>query len=209
VLSLDELPESRRNVLEVLRQPMEDGAVTLSRASATLSFPARFMLAAAMNPCPCGFHGDSVRACVCGDTLVRRYLARVSGPLLDRIDLHLEVPAVRYRELAAEDGGELSAAIRERVARARQVQLDRFAKRRGVFANAHMTPKDLRTFCRVSDSADALLKTAIGRLKLSARAYHRVLKIARTVADLAESPTIERLHVSEAVQYRSLDRQSG
>ena len=206
VLFLDELPEFRRNVLEVLRQPMEDGAVTLSRASTTLSFPARFMLAAAMNPCPCGFHGDSARPCVCGDVLVRRYLARVSGPLLDRIDLHLEVPAVRYRELAAEEGGEPSAAIRERVARARRIQQERFARRRGVHANAHMTPRDLRACCRLSDGADALLKTAIVRLGLSARAYHRTLKIARTIADLAGAAAIEPAHISEAVQYRTLDR---
>jgi magnesium chelatase family protein len=206
VLFLDELPEFRRNVLEVLRQPMEDGAVTLSRASTTLTFPARFMLAAAMNPCPCGFRGDTARACVCGEVLVRRYLARVSGPLLDRIDLHLEVPAVRYRELVAEDGGEPSAAIRDRVARARRIQQERFARRRGVHANAHMTPRDLRACCRLSEGADALLKTAIVRLGLSARAYHRTLKIARTIADLAGAAAIEPAHISEAVQYRTLDR---
>jgi magnesium chelatase family protein len=206
VLFLDELPEFRRNVLEVLRQPMEDGAVTLSRASTTLSFPARFMLAAAMNPCPCGFHGDSQRGCVCGDPLVRRYLSRVSGPLLDRIDLHLEVPAVRYRELSAGEGGEPSAAIRERVSRARAIQQERFAGRRGVHANAHMTPRDIRACCRLSDGAEALLKTAIVRLGLSARAYHRTLKIARTIADLAGAAHIEPAHVSEAIQYRTLDR---
>ncbi len=209
VLFLDELPEFRRNVLEVLRQPMEDGAVTLSRASTTLSFPARFMLAAAMNPCPCGFHGDAVRPCVCGETAVRRYLARVSGPLLDRIDLHLEVPAVRYRELADEEGGEPSAAIRERVAAARLVQQERFSRRRGVHANAHMTPRDLRACCRLSDAADAILRTAIVRLGLSARAYHRTLKIARTIADLARAAQIEPDHVREAIQYRTLDRNAG
>jgi len=206
VLFLDELPEFRRNVLEVLRQPMEDGAVTLSRAATTLSFPARFMLAAAMNPCPCGFHGDAVRACVCGETAVRRYLARVSGPLLDRIDLHLEVPAVRYRELADDTCSEPSAAIRERVGRARQVQQERFAARRGVHANAHMSPRDLRACCRLTDGADARLRTAIVRLGLSARAYHRTLKIARTIADLAGAASIEPAHVSEAIQYRTLDR---
>jgi magnesium chelatase family protein len=206
VLFLDELPEFRANVLEVLRQPMEDGGVTLSRAATTLSFPARFMLAAAMNPCPCGYHGDSVRPCVCGGAAVRRYLARISGPLLDRIDIHLEVPAVRWRELATETAGEPSEAIRARVARARLTQQERFAARRGVFANAHMAPRDIRACCRLTDGADALLRTAIQRLGLSARAYHRTLKIARTIADLAGSAAIEPAHISEAVQYRCLDR---
>jgi magnesium chelatase family protein len=209
VLFLDELPEFRKHVLEVLRQPLEDGFVSISRAASSLCYPARFMLAAAMNPCKCGFWGALGKSCVCGPLDVERYRSRLSGPLLDRIDIHIEVPAVPHQELSVERSGEPSAAIRERVNRARHVQLDRFAKRRGVFANAHMTPKDLRTYCRVSDSADALLKTAIGRLKLSARAYHRVLKIARTIADLAGSPTIEPPHVSEAVQYRSLDRSVG
>jgi len=206
VLFLDELPEFRKNVLEVLRQPLEDGFVTIARASSSLSYPARFMLAAAMNPCKCGWWGATGQACICGPLEVERYRSRLSGPLLDRIDLHIEVPAVPYRDLSVERSGEPSAAIRERVNRARQVQQERFAGRCGVFANAHMTPKDLRAFCKVSDSADALLKTAIGRLRLSARAYHRVLKIARTIADLAGSPSIEPAHVSEAVQYRTLDR---
>jgi magnesium chelatase family protein len=143
---------------------------------------------------------------VCGDTAVRRYLARVSGPLLDRIDLHLEVPAVRYRELSGDEGGEPSAAIRERVARARTIQQERFASRRGVHANAHMSPRDLRACCRLSDGADAILRTAIVRLGLSARAYHRTLKIARTIADLGGAAHIEPAHVSEAIQYRTLDR---
>jgi len=206
VLFLDELPEFRKNVLEVLRQPLEDGFVTISRAASSLCYPARFMLAAAMNPCKCGFWGAIGKSCVCGPLDVERYRARLSGPLLDRIDIHIEVPSVPYQELSVERSGEPSAAIRERVNRARQVQLDRFAQRPGVFANAHMGPRDLKKFCRVTDGADALLKTAIGRLKLSARAYHRVLKIARTIADLADSPAIEPAHVSEAVQYRSLDR---
>jgi magnesium chelatase family protein len=206
VLFLDELPEFRRNVLEVLRQPMEDGVVTISRAATTLCYPARFTLAAAMNPCPCGHFGNPARACTCGPLGVERYLSRVSGPLLDRIDIHLEVPAVPYRELSCERSGEPSEAIRSRVNRARRHQLDRFAKRSGLFANAHMAPRDLKGYCRVSQGADALIKTAIARLSLSARAYHRVLKIARTIADLADSSTIEVGHVSEAVQYRNLDR---
>ncbi|MSR05809.1 MAG: ATP-binding protein [Gemmatimonadetes bacterium] len=206
VLFLDELPEFRKNVLEVLRQPMEDGFVTISRAASSLCYPARFMLAAAMNPCPCGYWGDPGRTCTCGPIGVERYLARVSGPLLDRIDIHLEVPAVPYRELTLDRAGEPSGAIRERVNRARALQQERFAKRQGVFANAHMAPKDLRRYCRVTDEADALLRTAIARLKLSARAYHRVLKISRTIADLAGAADILPAHVSEAVQYRTLDR---
>jgi magnesium chelatase family protein len=206
VLFLDELPEFRKNVLEVLRQPMEDGSVTLSRAITSLTFPARFMLAAAMNPCPCGYHGDSHRPCVCTPATVQRYLARVSGPLLDRIDIHLEVPAVRFRELADTRLGEPSEAIRLRVRAARSVQQERFHNRRGVHANAHMTPRDIRACCRLTDAADALLRTAIQRLGLSARAYHRTLKIARTIADLAGAAAIEPAHVSEAVQYRGLDR---
>ncbi len=209
VLFLDELPEFRKNVLEVLRQPMEDGFVTISRAATSLCYPARFMLAAAMNPCKCGFWGDPGRSCVCGPLEVERYLSRLSGPLLDRIDIHIEVPAVPYRELSVDRSGEPSAVIRERVNKARALQQERFAKRDGVFANAHMGPRDLKRFCRVTESADALLKTAISRLKLSARAYHRVLKIARTIADLASSVSIEAAHVSEAVQYRSLDRSLG
>ncbi len=206
VLFLDELPEFRKNVLEGLRQPMEDGAVTLSRAAVSLSYPSRFMLAAAMNPCPCGHHGDPQRACVCGPTVVQRYLARLSGPLLDRVDLHLEVPAVRWRELSDGQAGEPSEAIRARVERARQRQLERFMGRRGVFANAHMSARDVRGCCRLTEGADALLRTAVTRLGLSARAFHRVLKIARTVADLAGAAGIEPAHVSEAIQYRTLDR---
>ena len=206
VLFLDELPEFRKNVLEVLRQPMEDGVVTIARAAMSLSYPARFMLAAAMNPCPCGWYGDPHHTCACGVLVVQRYLARVSGPLLDRIDIHLEVPAVKYKALMGESGGEPSEAMRERVDRARAVQRERFAARPGIYANAHMAPRDIRTHCRVSDGADALLKTAISRLGLSARAYHRILKIARTVADLAGAAALEPRHVSEAIQYRSLDR---
>ena len=206
VLFLDELPEFRKNVLEVLRQPLEDGTVTIARALMSLTYPARFMLAAAMNPCPCGWFGDPQHSCSCGSLGVQRYLARVSGPLLDRIDLHLEVPAVAYQALAERGAGEPSEAIRERVDRARLVQRERFAKRPGIYANAHMAPRDIRAFCRVSDGADALLRTAINRLGLSARGYHRVLKIARTVADLGGKAELEGQHVSEAIQYRSLDR---
>jgi magnesium chelatase family protein len=164
------------------------------------------MLAAAMNPCPCGYFGDIVRGCTCGPLVIERYLSRLSGPLLDRIDIHLEVPAVPYKELSCDRSGEPSALVRERVNRARRRQLERFSGRDGLYANAHMGPRDLKRFCRVRDAADALLKTAIARLKLSARAYHRVLRIARTIADLEGSADIAPAHVSEAVQYRSLDR---
>jgi magnesium chelatase family protein len=209
VLFLDELPEFRKNVLEVLRQPLEDGCVTISRAATSLSYPARFMLAAAMNPCPCGFWGDAGRSCTCGVPAVERYLSRISGPLLDRIDLHVEVPAVPARELSTERCGEPSAAIRARVNRARAIQLARFASRSGLYANAHMTARDLRALCCLSAEADALAKSAITRLRLSARAYHRILKIARTIADLAGDADVRPEHVSEAVQYRSLDRPVG
>jgi magnesium chelatase family protein len=206
VLFLDELPEFRRNVLEQLRQPIEDARVTLSRAAISLTYPSRFMLVGAMNPCPCGFFGDSSRKCSCPPQQVQRYLGRVSGPLLDRIDLHVEVPAVRYRDLADQRAGEPSEAIRERVRQARETQRARFAGRADIHANAHMAPRDLRDFCKVGEGSDALLRTAITRLGLSARAYHRVLKIARTIADLAGAEAIETAHVSEAIQYRSLDR---
>jgi magnesium chelatase family protein len=206
VLFLDELPEFRRNVLEVLRQPLEDGAVTLSRAAVSLTFPARFMLAAAMNPCPCGHHGDPTRDCTCGPPVLGRYLQRLSGPLLDRIDIHLAVPPVAYRDLAASSPAESSTTIRERVEQARLRQRKRFVATADVFANAHMTARDLRRFCPLSDDVDQLLRTAISRLALSARAYHRVLKIARTIADLARADDIAAAHVREAIQYRSLDR---
>lgn len=206
VLFLDELPEFRKHVLEVLRQPLEDHVVTISRAVTTLCYPARFMLAAAMNPCPCGHHADPGHPCSCNPLEVGRYLSRLSGPLLDRIDIHVEVPAVPHRELSCERSGETSSVIRERVNRARRRQLARFAGRPGLFANAHMAPRELRRFCGLGDEADGLLKMAIGRLRLSARAYHRILKISRTIADLADRETIESAHLSEAVQYRSLDR---
>jgi magnesium chelatase family protein len=206
VLFLDELPEFRRNVLEVLRQPLEDGVVTLSRAAMTLSYPARLMLAAAMNPCPCGYRGDPSGRCVCGPETIRRYLARLSGPLLDRIDIHLAVPAVAPHELAGTDPGEPSAGIRARVEAARARQRHRLREQPGIHANAHMTPRQLRRHCRLVGGAEPLLRAAIARLGLSARAYHRVLKVARTIADLAGADDIESPHVAEAVQYRSLDR---
>jgi magnesium chelatase family protein len=206
VLFLDELPEFRRNVLEVLRQPMEDGVVTLSRAAVSLTYPARFMLAAAMNPCPCGYFGDPVHPCSCGTLAIERYRSRISGPLLDRIDIHLEVPSVAYGDLVGEQSGDNSALIRARVEQARAVQRSRFQGQRGVHANAHMTARDLRRHCRLSEPVESVLRQAVTRLGLSARAYHRVLKIARTIADLAGAAELTTAHVSEAIQYRSLDR---
>ena len=206
VLFLDELPEFRRNVLEVLRQPLEDGTVTLSRAAMSLTYPARFMLAAAMNPCPCGYLGDPAHPCRCGPAEVERYRSRVSGPLLDRIDIHLEVPAVPHRDLADGAREEPSAAIRGRVEGAREVQRRRFRDRPGVRANAQMAARDLRRHCRLSGPVESLLHEAVNRLGLSARAYHRVLKIARTIADLDGADDLTPTHVSEAIQYRSLDR---
>jgi magnesium chelatase family protein len=206
VLFLDELPEFRRNVLEVLRQPLEDGVVTLSRAAMSLTYPARFTLAAAMNPCPCGYFGDPTHACSCGPLAIQRYRSRISGPLLDRIDIHLEVPAVAYGELVEEPSDDSSARIRTRVEHARALQRERFQAHPGIHANAHMGPRDLRRYCRLSAPVESVLGQAVGRLGFSARAYHRVLKIARTIADLAGAQELSPAHVSEAIQYRSLDR---
>ena len=207
VLFLDELPEFRRNVLESLRQPLEDGVVTLSRAAMTLSFPARFMLVAAMNPCPCGHLGDPLRSCRCEPGLVERYRARISGPLLDRIDIHLPVPAVPAGDLSAScPAAEGSAVIRARVEAARRAQRDRFRDQPGVHSNAQMMPKEVRRHCRLGSAAESLLRHAISKLGLSARAYTRALKLARTIADLAGEGDIGAGHVSEAIQYRLLDR---
>ena len=205
VLFLDELPEFRKNVLEVMRQPLEDGRVAIARAAASYTYPANFMLVAAMNPCPCGFFGDPSRECRCSRQQIQNYISRISGPLLDRIDLQVEVPAVKYRDLASDFSGEPSTSIRERVQRARDIQQDRFTQAR-IYCNANMESRHLREFCKVEDAAQELLRVAITQLGLSARAYDRILKVARTIADLAASPTIEAEHVSEAIQYRSLDR---
>jgi magnesium chelatase family protein len=238
LLFLDELPEFPRNVLEVLRQPLEDGTVTIARAAMSLSFPARFMLAAAMNPCPCGYFNDKSRDCMCTPPMIQRYVSKVSGPLLDRIDIHIEVPAVQYKELRGGTATEGSAEIRARVLAARELQHDRFLKHGNnlgtrvgenlgapglasetrvgsrknphaqakVFSNAHMTTQQIRTHCELSTDAERLLERAMQQQGLSARAHDRILKVARTIADLERSPHIAVPHIAEAIQYRTLDR---
>lgn len=205
VLFLDELPEFSRAAMESLRQPLEDGQVTISRVSASLTYPCRFMLVAAMNPCPCGYLGHPTRECHCAPTMQRAYLSRVSGPLLDRVDLHIEVPPVEFDQLNTEEPSESSAAIRERVNAARRRQLCRFAGS-GITSNAQIPTGMLREVCPMTSAADTLLRGAFDRLGLSARAYDRLLKVARTIADLGGKETIDAVHVAEAVQYRSLDR---
>jgi magnesium chelatase family protein len=205
VLFLDELPEFQRNVLEVLRQPLEDGMVTIARAAMTLTFPARFMLAAAMNPCPCGFFNDPSRECTCTPPLIQRYVSKISGPLLDRIDIHIDMPAVRFQELRQEAGGETSDAIRARVITTRERQLHRFQGEK-IYCNAQMSSRQIRKYCDITPDCERLLESAMNRLGLSARAHDRILKVARTIADLEAEENIGNAHLSEAIQYRSLDR---
>jgi magnesium chelatase family protein len=209
VLFLDELPEFHRSTLEVMRQPLEDGKVTISRASGTMTFPSAFMLVAAMNPCPCGYYGDPKRDCRCSPGIVERYRQKISGPLLDRIDLHVEAPAVEYKELSDTVPAESSAAIRERIIKAREIQRHRFAKSRTskrTTCNARMGHSQLKEHCRLDDQGNQLLKNAMTDLNFSARAYDRILKVARTIADLAGSDSIKTDHLLEALSYRNLDR---
>ena len=206
VLFLDELPEFSKNVLENLRQPLEDGKVTISRALMSLSYPARFMLAVALNPCPCGYYTDTRHKCSCKPEQIQKYMARISGPLLDRIDIHVEVPALTYDELSQKTSGQDSASLRKEVSRAREIQLSRFKSDRKLFCNAHMESRHIRKYCELNEDCQGLLKNAIEKLGLSARAYDRILKVARTVADIEGKEFIESAHISEAIQYRSLDR---
>ncbi|MBI3318369.1 MAG: YifB family Mg chelatase-like AAA ATPase [Candidatus Omnitrophica bacterium] len=208
VLFLDELPEFSRTALESLRQPLEEGAVTISRAAGRVTFPARFMLVASMNPCPCGFAGDPTKSCRCSPAQIQGYRRKVSGPLLDRIDLHLEVPAVSIPELTCETQAESSEEIRKRVAWARARQRERFEAEKGIFCNAQMRHRHLKRFCRLDPEGRELLKRAIAQFKFSARAYDKILKVSRTIADLADSEEIQPEHLAEAIQYRALDRSS-
>lgn len=208
VLFLDELPEFKKHVLEVLRQPLEDLRVTIARATTTLTYPASFMLIAAMNPCPCGYHADPTHECTCTPQQINRYRARISGPLLDRIDIHVEVPAVPYKDLAGKTPAESSEAIRQRVSTARAIQSRRF-KRSKIHCNAQMRSRQIRSHCQIDGPSEGLLETAVDKLGLSARAYNRILKIARTIADLEGQTEIQVHHLSEAIQYRSLDRGKG
>ncbi|HND53614.1 MAG TPA: YifB family Mg chelatase-like AAA ATPase [Pirellulaceae bacterium] len=206
VLFLDELPEFNRRTLEVLRQPLEEGVVTISRALNASTFPARFMLVAALNPCPCGYRNDPRRDCHCTHPQIERYMNKISGPLLDRIDIHIEVPAVPYKELAAEHAGTSSAQMREQVIAARRIQHDRFANSRTRF-NAQMTSRQVRQFCRLDEAGQNLLRTAVHDLGLSARAHDKILRVARTLADLDSQAEVQAQHIQEAINYRMLDRQ--
>lgn len=209
VLFLDELPEFKRQVLEVLRQPLEEGKITISRARFSIDYPARFLLIASSNPCMCGYHGDASRQCTCSPVQVQRYMAKISGPLMDRIDMHIEVSAVPFDELSSREDGENSGFIRERVIQAREIQSSRFEAYPGVHCNAQMTSRHVREHCALTDEGLQLMKMALSRLGLSARAYDRILKVSRTIADLSGAPSIETGHLAEAIQYRALDRKWG
>jgi len=205
VLFLDELPEFRKNVLEVMRQPLEEERVTISRAATSLTYPARFMLLAAMNPCPCGYYADPNNECQCTIPQIQRYRSKISGPLMDRIDIHIEVPAVKYRDLASCDSGDSSRDIKKRIDSARNIQLERFGGMK-IYCNAQMTNRHIKKYCQIDDTSQKLLELAIDKFGLSARAYTRILKVARTIADLEAQENIHPSHLSEAIQYRTLDR---
>jgi magnesium chelatase family protein len=205
VLFLDEFPEFNKNVLEVLRQPLEDGMVTIARVQSTLTFPAQFMLAAAMNPCPCGYYTDPSKECTCTPHQIQKYLSKISGPLLDRIDLHIDVPALKWKEISDTEPSEPSVAIRERISKARAIQQKRFAGE-GLHCNSQMATAQLRNYCGLDEPSQSLLKNAMEKFGLSARAYDRILKVARTIADLDAEDSIKPAYIAEAIQYRNLDR---
>lgn len=207
ILFLDEMPEFDKNVLEVLRQPLEDKKVSISRTRTSVDYPANFMLVGSMNPCPCGNFGNPTKECTCTPTQINKYLSRISGPLLDRIDIHVEVPAVKFQEMTSQTNGEASERVRERVIKTRKIQEERFKNRKGIYKNADMNSKDIRKFCELTKPSEELLKVAMSRLGFSARAFDRIIKVARTIADLSEITEIKPEHISEAIQYRSLDRQ--
>ena len=204
MLVLDELPEFKKNVLEALRQPLEEGAITITRSSQTATYPARFMLVAAMNPCPCGYYGSKNRECRCTLKQIRQYQAKLSGPLMDRIDIHIEVPSVAYRDLAGKQGGESSQVMAERITKARAAQAGRFNG--GSAINGRMSDRDIKTFCAVDEESMGLIEMALTKFGLTARAYTKILKVARTIADLEGHEGIHASHVAEALQYRTLDR---
>lgn len=206
VLFLDELPEFKKNVLEVMRQPMEDGKVQISRSKISVEYPCNFMLAAAMNPCPCGNYGNINQECNCTPQMIQKYISKISGPLLDRIDIHIQVQSVKYKELSSKESAEPSCSIRQRVIEARKRQLERFKEKKNIYSNADMQSKDIKEFCRIDHASEELMKMAITKIGLSARAYDRILKVSRTIADLSCEDNITSSHISEAIQYRTLDR---
>ena len=206
MLFADELPEFNKSTLEVLRQPLEDRKITISRAKYTVEYPCSFMFVASMNPCPCGYYGDPTHHCVCTPGQIQRYMNKISGPLLDRIDLHVEVPVVPFKQLSQMKPGESSNAIRERVIKARQIQEHRYANDKGIYCNAQMTERMLHQYAEPDDASLDMLRLAMERLSLSARAYSRILKVARTIADLEGTEHIQSHHIAEAIGYRSLDR---
>ena len=208
VLFLDELPEFKRQVLEVMRQPLEDRIITISRAKFSVEYPASFMLVASMNPCPCGYYNHPEKECVCTAGIVQKYLNKISGPLLDRIDIHIEVVPVPFRKLSDLRPAENSSTIRQRVIAARKIQQNRFKDAKNIYANTQMSSRQIREHCRIDESGQMLLKNAMEKLGLSARAYDRILKVSRTIADLEASENIKTEHLAEAIQYRSLDREN-
>ena len=208
VLFLDEIPEFKKNTLEVLRGPLEDGEVTISRVNSTLTYPSNFVLIASMNPCPCGYYGTDDNKCHCSEQMISRYVGQISGPLLDRIDLHIEVKPVEYKKISSDEQCETSAQIKSRVNKARKIQLERYKKLK-IYSNSELTPALINKYCKLDTNSKELLRKAFEKLGLSGRAYGRILKVARTIADLDDSENIKQTHIAEAIQYRSLDRRFG